>query len=155
MADRPRAVPWPPLALAALIAAALAWDHWIAPLPLPFAETMLMRLAGWLLLGVGLALMAWAIVAFRQHETSIRPDRGSSALIIAGPFARSRNPIYLGEVLALLGAALVFNRLSLAMVAPLFMMAVTVLAIQPEEAYLTRRFGQAYADYCDRVRRWL
>ena len=87
MADRPSAVPWPPLVLAAAIALALAWDHWVAPLPVPFAETTVMRLAGWLLLAFGLGLSGWAVVAFCRHATTIRPDRGSSALITAGPFA--------------------------------------------------------------------
>ena len=153
--DRPSAVPWPPLLLAGLIGAALAFDRWVVPLPIPFAETALLRGAGGLLLAAGFGLMVWAMVAFRLHATTIRPDRGASNLITARPFAWSRNPIYLGETAALVGAALAFNRLTLAVAAVAFAAGVTRLAIRPEEAHLERRFGDAYRAYAARVRRWV
>jgi protein-S-isoprenylcysteine O-methyltransferase Ste14 len=75
--------------------------------------------------------------------------------VATGPFAFSRNPIYLGEVIALVGAGISFNRLWLVLVAPIFGFAVQRLAIEREEAYLERRFGSSYLDYKARVRRWL
>ncbi len=153
--DRPSAFPWPPVLLAGTIALALGLDRYVIRLPVPFAEIGVIHFAAMTLLLAGLVLIVWAALQFRSHQTSIRPDRGSEALVAAGPFAFSRNPIYLGEVMALVGAGVGFNRLWLVLAAPLFAIAITRLAIEREEAYLERRFGSAFADYRSRVRRWL
>ncbi len=153
--DRPSPFPWPPVLLALAIGGALAFDWLIVPLPVPFAETALVQVLGWMLLLGGIAVSVWAALAFRAHNTTIRPDRGADALIEDGPYAWSRNPIYLGEVAALIGAALAFNRLTFLIAAPLFAFAVDRLAIRREETYLARRFGEAYQQYTARTRRWL
>ncbi len=153
--DRPSPFPWPPVVLAVSIAAGLALDRWLVPLPVPFAETTAVRLAGGLLLLAGIVLMVWAALEFRRHRTSIRPDRGSDSLLLVGPYAFSRNPIYLGEAIAMAGAAIVTNKLWLLLVVPLFVALVVRLAIRREESYLERRFGAPYVDYLLRVRRWI
>lgn len=155
LTDRPSAFPWPPVLFTAAVVAALALDGLVLRLPFPFAETGLAHYLGMLALLAGIVLVGWAMLQFRKHATSIRPDRGSSALMATGPFAFSRNPIYLGEVIALTGAGVSFNRLWLVLAAPVFAYCVTRLAIEREEAYLERHFGAAYADYKARVRRWL
>ncbi|MGD9806376.1 MAG: isoprenylcysteine carboxylmethyltransferase family protein [Hyphomicrobiaceae bacterium] len=154
-ADRPSAFPWPPVLLLAAILFALLMDWLRLRLPFPFAETDILRFVGFLLMLAGVVLVVWAMLQFRQHATAIRPDRGSNALMATGPFAFSRNPIYLGEILALVGAGISFNRLWLVLVAPIFGFAVRRLAIEREEAYLERRFGSSYLDYKAHVRRWL
>jgi protein-S-isoprenylcysteine O-methyltransferase Ste14 len=153
--DRPSTFPWPPALLAGAIGLALGLDWLVIRLPIPFAETSIVHFAAMTVMLAGLVLIVWAALQFRSHQTSIRPDRGSERLVAAGPFAFSRNPIYLGEVMALVGAGVSFNRLWLVLVAPVFAIAVTRLAIQREEAYLERRFGSAFTDYRSRVRRWL
>ncbi len=153
--DRPSSFPWPPVLLATAIGVGIALDQLLFRLPVPLAETGPAHVIGMLLLLAGAVLVLWAALQFPAHRTSIRPDRGADALVAAGPFAFSRNPIYLGEVLALVGAGIAFNRGWLLLVAPLFAWAVTRLAIIPEEAYLMRRFGPTYQDYTARVRRWL
>ena len=152
--DRPSGFPWPPVLLAGGVALALGFDSWIVPVPVPFAETAAVQALGALLLGSGLCLVGWAVLSFRWHATTIRPDRAAKVLMTSGAFALSRNPIYLGEALALLGAGLLTNRLSVAIVAPAFLVAVTLLAVRREEAHLARRFGEAYEQYCERVGRW-
>lgn len=154
-ADRPSAFPWPPVLFGAAVLLALTLDWLVLRLPFPFAETEAVHFAGMLLLMGGILLVAWGISQFYRHATSIRPDRGATALMATGPFAFSRNPIYLGEIIGLIGAGISFNRLWLVLVAPLFAYAVTRLAIEPEETYLERHFGAAYSDYKARVRRWI
>ncbi|MGE0697527.1 MAG: isoprenylcysteine carboxylmethyltransferase family protein [Hyphomicrobiaceae bacterium] len=154
-ADRPSGFPWPPVLLVLAVGLALALDRLVLPLPVPFAEVGLVHDLGATLLMAGLVLVVWASFQFPRHKTSIRPDRGSSALVAAGPFAFSRNPNYLGETVAMIGAGISFNSLWLVLAAPMFAVAVTRLAIVPEEAYLARRFGADYLDYRARVRRWL
>ena len=152
--DRPSTIPWPPVLLTGALLLALSFDYWIVPLPVPFAETLVARLAGFVLLAAGLGMIGWALHGFQRHATTVRPDRAASHLITSGAFAYSRNPIYLGEAAALLAAALICNRLSLAFIVPPFVLALTRLAIRREEAHLERRFGAQFAAYCDRVGRW-
>lgn len=154
-ADRPSAFPWPPVLFTAAVVLALGLDWLVLRLPVPFAETGLMHFAGMLLMLAGIVLVIWAMLQFRKHATSIRPDRGANALMATGPFAFTRNPIYLGEIIGLVGAGISFNRLWLVLAAPVFAFAVKRLAIEREEAYLERHFGAAYRDYKSRVRRWL
>lgn len=153
--DRPSDVPWPPILFAGVVLFALALEVLLIRLPVPFAETRTLHIAGLILLAAGIGIALWAVLTFYRHGTTIRPDRGGDALIRAGPYAFSRNPMYLGEVLALVGAGIATNRLWFIVLAPLFMIAVTRLAIEREEAYLERRFGAAYLDYKDCTHRWL
>lgn len=153
--DRPSRVPWPPVLLLAAILLAVGLDLAVLRLPVPFAENAVLRFIGMVLLLGGVILVFWAAFQFPRHQTSIRPDRGSNALVAAGPYAFSRNPIYLGEAIALVGAGIAFDRLWLILVVPVFVFAITRLAIEREEAYLERRFGAAFADYRSRVRRWI
>jgi protein-S-isoprenylcysteine O-methyltransferase Ste14 len=140
---------------AAALLVAWALDRFVLGLPVPFAELALVDWLGRIMIGASLGLLFWGASAFRQHQTTIRPDRPANALITSGPFALSRNPLYLAEALLLAGVALTFNKLSFLAVVPLFVLAVTKLAIEGEERHLAAKFGQAYLDYCVRVRRWL
>ncbi|MEZ5855974.1 MAG: isoprenylcysteine carboxylmethyltransferase family protein [Hyphomicrobiaceae bacterium] len=139
--DRPSPFPWPPVLLAGAIAAALVLHHYVLALPVPFAELGSVHYIGMLVLLAGIGLVLWAMLQFPRHRTSIRPDRGADALVLAGPFAFSRNPIYLGEALALVGAGVAYNMAWLVLVVPVFVGLVTHLAIVREEAYLERRFA--------------
>ncbi len=90
-----------------------------------------------------------------QAGTDPRPDRPTGALVEAGPFRFSRNPIYLGFLVFAAGAALRWASLWgwLAVLAAFLLLDRAVVA--REERYLTARFGEAYARYRTRVRRWL
>ncbi|MEZ5851077.1 MAG: isoprenylcysteine carboxylmethyltransferase family protein [Hyphomicrobiaceae bacterium] len=151
----PSGVPWPPILLAGCFLAALLWDWWVLPLPVPFAEVDIVHGLGWLLLATAGGLLIWSALAFWRHKTTIRPDRPASALIESGPYAWSRNPIYLADATALMGLGLALNRLSLVVMTAVFVALVARLAIRPEEQHLERRFPQAFAAYRTRVRRWL
>jgi protein-S-isoprenylcysteine O-methyltransferase Ste14 len=153
--DTPSSVPWPPLLFAGSVLTAWGLDRFVLGVPVPFAELTLVDWLGRLMIATGMGLLVWGAYAFRQHATTIRPDRPATTLITSGPFALSRNPIYLAEALLLAGVALTFNKLSFLAIVPVFMLAVTKLAIQGEERHLAAKFGQSYRDYCDRVRRWL
>jgi protein-S-isoprenylcysteine O-methyltransferase Ste14 len=110
---------------------------------------------GWLPILVGVAICAVGAVQFRRHRTTIRPFHESERLITSGLFSFSRNPIYVGMVLAMLGVALNAGSLSAMFVPPLFAAALWVGFIRREERALADRFGGAYEDYRRRVRRWI
>ena len=112
-----------------------------------------MRAAGGLLLVVGLALGLRSAVLLAGRG---RPRRGPSpAFVLAGPYLRIRNPLFLGALLALAGAALVTRSWSLALFAALAATAAHLWVVRVEEPRLRERFGVAYAEYAARVPRWL
>lgn len=103
----------------------------------------------------GLGLMAWAAVTFRRHRTTILPHKGADRLATDGPFRRYRNPIYVADVLLILGAAEFTKNLWLVLLVPVFAGLVTWLAILPEERHLEARFGEEYRAYKERTKRWI
>jgi protein-S-isoprenylcysteine O-methyltransferase Ste14 len=152
-APQPTSVPWPPLLMAAVLVVG-----WLAgrlyPLPWPGLDDWPARLVGYGLGIAGIALVAWAVRTLSRAGTTVRPNQAADRLVIDGPFRFRRNPIYLGDVLILLGLAELTHNIWIAILAPVFALAVFRLAILPEERHLEQRFGQAYRDYKERTRRW-
>ena len=112
----------------------------------------------WLGLGVmltGILLLMSAAGLFRKVETNINTFRNPDKLVTTGPFSVSRNPMYLGFSLLLLGVALLLNTLSALLITGLFVAAANFWYIPFEEAAAEQQFGQAYLDYKEKVRRWL
>jgi protein-S-isoprenylcysteine O-methyltransferase Ste14 len=103
---------------------------------------------------VGLGLIASAMVNFTRSGTTIRPDRASTSLVIAGPYKFTRNPMYVGMALAYLGLAIADRSLASLILLPVVLLVIRRAAIAHEEALLERRFGSTYTDYKTRVRRW-
>jgi protein-S-isoprenylcysteine O-methyltransferase Ste14 len=150
---RPSTVPWPPLLLvAAMVAGVLL--HRLYPLDWPGLDDKPARVIGYGLGVVGVVLMAWGLGTLVLARTNVWPHRRADQLVTAGPFRIWRNPIYMGEVLILLGLAQVTYNIWFAILAPLFALAVYRLAILPEEAHLEARFGDTYLHYKGRTRRW-
>ena len=85
----------------------------------------------------------------------MRPFQPSSALVEAGPFSFSCNPMYLGMLLALAGLWLLLGSVSPLAVVPALFWLLHARFVLPEEAHLERHFGARYHDYRRRVRRWL
>lgn len=144
----------PPLALVAG-AAVLMWQL-PAIVALPFSGAGTAGLAAVLaLLGVSICLAG--VLAFRQRRTTVDPTRPEAAttLVVHGIYTRTRNPMYLGFMTALLGWAVYLGTLSSLMVLPLVVAYLTIFQIKPEEAALRQRFGPVFDAYSDRVRRWL
>jgi protein-S-isoprenylcysteine O-methyltransferase Ste14 len=105
----------------------------------------------------GLAVAVAGVVSFRRARTTVNPMRPETAshLVMSGIYRRTRNPMYLGMLLVLVGWAL-FLANALAFVFPIaFVLLMNRLQIVPEEAALAARFGAEFADYRAEVRRWL
>ena len=127
-------------------------------LPPPFALTEADRvhwiMAGTLLL-IGLAFFAAGIRDFSRAATPVPTNQPVRALVTSGVHGWTRNPIYLGMFLVYGGIGVaVRSPWALILTLPL---AITIryFVVAREEAYLERRFGDAYRDYKARVRRWL
>ncbi|AHD10235.1 methyltransferase family protein [Phaeobacter gallaeciensis] len=108
-----------------------------------------------LLIGAGVVLMLLAVVEMRRQNTTLHPHGDPSQLVQSGIFKRSRNPIYLGDCLLLLGLILRFDAvLSLALL-PIFVWVLEWRFILPEENRLRRQFRADWARYEQKTRRWL
>ena len=133
----------------------LAADRWVRRLPLPAAGRRGTQATG-AAVAVGGALLSLSgvLTALRQGTTVV-PHHVVTQLVTTGPFRRTRNLMYTGHVIVLLGAALRTGSWWPLLVAPLCIRATTRLVILPEEDYLADRFGQDYQRYSTRVRRWI
>lgn len=130
------------------------WAAWMLGrhLPLPLFTW---KTGGWLLVAFGSVLLLWAAFTMFRHRTTVNPYAGVSVLVCKGPFAFSRNPIYLGDSLIYFGVTLIWGSLWPLLFYPLVWAAIRYGVIRNEEAHLLAKFGDVYADYCKRVRRWI
>jgi protein-S-isoprenylcysteine O-methyltransferase Ste14 len=110
---------------------------------------------GGMVIFLAIALIGWAVLALVRSGNDPRPDRPDNALVESGPFRLSRNPIYLGFLLAAAGLALVWGTLWGWIGVAVLHGVLDRLVIAREEAYLAARFGAPYEAYKARVRRWM
>lgn len=153
--DRPNTLPWPPMIYIAAAALAVLL-HWLYPLPwvpAPFDEFLFA--VGWLVVAGAVAMDIAAMRAMRRANTTIMPNRGSDHLVTRGPFSFTRNPIYVGNTMVMIGIGLIAGIVWFIVLAPLAAYATTKLAIEREEKHLDARFGKKYRDYRKKVRRWI
>jgi len=104
---------------------------------------------------IGMVLILWAVRLFAKAGTTIKPFEASTKMIVGGPYRWSRNPIYLGMVIILLGIGFTLGTLTPFAILPLFVWLIQKNVIAHEEAMLDKSFGPAYAEYKKRIRRWL
>ncbi len=111
--------------------------------------------AGWAVIGAGVAILVTGWVQFYRAKTNILHHRSASNLIQSGLYRFSRNPIYVSGLVLQLGVGLLMNNLWIVLLIPVSKLVFDRYVIALEEAYLERAFGEVYADYKRRVRRWL
>lgn len=149
--DHPHVVIFPPLMLVlCIVAGALA--TWLVPY----------RLHGtaWPWVGGAMALAAialavWGSRTMKAAGTNVRPDQPTTAIVAAGPFARSRNPLYVGLITLFIGIGLLLRSPAfLVFVIPLVLV-LRYGVIAREEIYLEGKFGDTYRVYRAHVRRWI
>ena len=113
------------------------------------------RVLGAAPIAAGVWLNLAADRAFRARGTTVRPFERSSALVTDGVFRISRNPMYLGMILILVGVAMLTGSLSPFLVAAGFAAIIETRFIPVEERMLAETFGEAWTAYSGRTRRWL
>jgi protein-S-isoprenylcysteine O-methyltransferase Ste14 len=111
--------------------------------------------AGLALTGVVISIMG--VASFRRARTTVNPMKpeSSSSLVVSGVYRISRNPMYVGFFLVLLGWAVLLSNVLAFVVLPAFIVYMNRFQIRPEEAALAAVFGEDYVAYGSRVRRWL
>src|SRR5262245_38772998 len=124
-------------------------------LPIACLLTGPIRFLGAVPIAAGLALNVWGSRLFEKRQTTIKPTGHSSKLVIEGAFLRTRNPMYLGMTLILIGIALGMGTLSPWFVIPIFVAVIQTAFIRMEEHKMENEFGAEYIAYKQKVRRWI
>ena len=124
-------------------------------IPLPFDAPAILRYVGLALTIVGFLFGLGAFVEFQKAQTTLDPHGSTTQLVTSGIYRFSRNPIYLGLLLFVIGLPLYVGSYWGIVVAPVYIFLMNHLVIQHEEVYLERKFGEVYTGYQSRVRRWV
>lgn len=150
--DKPGVLIFPPLLFAICLACG-AIAHFVCPYRLALSPWL--RGAGGVLAVAAIAFALRAQRVMRAAGTNVHPNLPATAIVSDGPFAITRNPLYL-TLLA------VFAGIGVAAASPAFLTLIVPLAlvlhfgvVQREERYLETKFGDTYRDYKARVRRWI
>jgi protein-S-isoprenylcysteine O-methyltransferase Ste14 len=145
----------PPVALSLLLGALM----WLAARTTPTLAFTVP--AGWIialmLAGTGVVVALLGVVSFRRAKTTVNPldPAAASALVASGIYRVTRNPMYLGLLLVLLGWALFLGNVLPFAFPVAYVPLMNRLQIIPEEKALAALFGSGFADYRSKVRRWL
>lgn len=142
----------PPVHWLLLAGGAYALQRWIEPGPLLPDWA---RWVGYGLITLGAALSLVAAAHLVLKHTNLHAFRDPDKLVTRGVFAYSRNPIYLGLTLALMGVGLYWNTSLSLWPAIIFFLLANFWYAPSEEKAARRVFGAAYDDYRARVRRWI
>ena len=121
-------------------------------LPIEFGPA---RFAGLPAVVAGLALAVWGVDSFARAGEPPSPVDEPARLVTTGALAYTRNPLYLGTVVAAAGAGVVFESVVVLAYAGLLWLTYHLLTVYHEEPELRDELGEAYEQYCERVPRWL
>ena len=145
----------PPLAVAIIFGAGMWLIDWLIH-SAQIKHPALLLAAGALFACAVVVTLA-GVVAFRRAKTTVDPTRpeASTAVVTTGIYRFTRNPMYLGFLLALLGWGVFLGNI-VAMAIPLVFIAyLNAFQIVPEERALRAKFGERYEAYLGQVRRWI
>jgi len=124
-------------------------------LPAPPAATAAMFWVGVLLVAGGVCLTTYCLGEFLRLETGIMPDRPARRVVSSGPYAWSRNPMFVGFALIYTGASLIIPSIWPLLLLPATVAYTSSAVIRHEEAYMRERFGEEFDSYTARVNRWI
>jgi protein-S-isoprenylcysteine O-methyltransferase Ste14 len=121
----------------------------------PWPTILSVPVLGGLLVSLGFLVMMWVRILFTSCKTTLFVGRPSSQLVRDGPFRFSRNPMYVGVVVSLVGLALWVGTWPLYLTVPVTVLILNSVHIPREERLLREVFGEQYRVYSTEVRRWL
>ncbi len=123
--------------------------------PITWLPDTLTWLLGTVLIVSGMLCGASAFRAMRRASTPVDPYSPTTAIVNAGVYRYSRNPLYLALTLFYIALTAITNMLWPLLLLPLVMLVIQRGVIVREERYLEKKFGEAYLQYKAKVRRWL
>jgi protein-S-isoprenylcysteine O-methyltransferase Ste14 len=145
----------PPTLFVAGFLVALALERWVLSLRFSAVGVPALPLTAWILIALGMAVLAWAMLTFRRARTAIMPFNPASTIVTTGPYRFSRNPMYVALTLVYLGLSLLVGTVWPIVLLPVVLWSLYLLVIRREERYLGAAFADEYGAYRRRVRRWV
>lgn len=144
----------PPLVVLAVVAALMWLGSRSAPAAGFHMPARVATAIGFAVVGVGIAVAG--IVSFWHAKTTVNPlkPEGASSLVTSGVYRLTRNPMYLGAMIALVGWTVFLANAVGVVFVPVFVLYMNLFQIGPEEKVLASLFGEEFAVYCAKVRRW-
>jgi protein-S-isoprenylcysteine O-methyltransferase Ste14 len=140
----------PLLALALLLVTLLL--HFMLPEERAVGWT---EVIGLIVVAAGAGVSSFAAALFQARDTTRKPWGEPTQFVVQPPYTWTRNPMYVGVVMMLLGFAIFFSSVVMLLAPFVFLFVIDRLVIPREEETMERHFGQEYVAYKDRVRRWL
>jgi protein-S-isoprenylcysteine O-methyltransferase Ste14 len=144
----------PPFVALLSILLGVALSYTVATPSIPLDRTVRIAI-GVLLIVAGLVPIVAARLHFIRTGQSVMPWKPTPELIFAGPYRFTRNPMYVGLTVVQIGIGIAFDNLWISLLAAVTLAVIHVIAVRPEEAYLSAKFGEPYRNYLTRVRRYL
>jgi protein-S-isoprenylcysteine O-methyltransferase Ste14 len=148
----PLALRVPPVVVVLIVSTTMVAAASLTGPTLPTSTTAAVAFAA-----LGFAIALAGVVTFKRHRTTVDPrfpDK-TSTLVTRGVYRLSRNPMYLGFLLCLVGLAVQLGSVVAWALLPLFVVYMNRFQIGPEEVVLQAAFGDAFTTYRRQVRRWL
>ena len=139
-----------------LIFIVISWllNRFIYPLSIPIASNI-QNIIAYILMVIATILFCFSLYFFFKTRQNPEPHTPTNALYTGGVFNMTRNPIYLGFLVAQIVVAVKLNNLYVILSLPFVFWLLVSWVIKPEEQYLEKLFGSQYLDYKNKVRRWL
>jgi protein-S-isoprenylcysteine O-methyltransferase Ste14 len=150
--DNPGVIAPPPLIYAGGLVAGLLANRLY---PVHFLPRGLSRVLGWPSVVAGLAIGLLGFREMKRAQTNVDPRKPTTAIVSAGPYRYTRNPLYVGMTLIYAGFMARANALPAALLLPVVLHLMDHGVIEREERYLERKFGDEYLRYKEEVRRWI
>jgi len=151
--DRANVIALPPLIYLVPFVLGVLLHFWRA---VPIATNFNVGLVvGWPLIVLAIVLMVWALQTFKKTGEDKNVRTATHSIVTSGPFALTRNPMYLAMVILYFGLAIIINTLWPFLFLPIVLIVMYYGVILREEKYLENKFGEEYIDYKKRIRRWI
>ena len=151
---KPMKFPWTPVVYLVAVFVALVL-HRINPLEIAADWLLPLQALGVISAAVGIWLVFWGYAKLLRYRTALLSSSPTTHLVTSGPYRYTRNPVYLGYTLAMLGAGLFTVNLWMSVIAALTAVVTHAWIIRSEEKHLLARFGFEFECYCRRTRAWI
>jgi protein-S-isoprenylcysteine O-methyltransferase Ste14 len=145
----------PPLVYALSIGTGWLLDNFVVALPVPFMAPVWLSVFAAILASIGIVMLTYATGLFLGTGQNPEPWKTTPSLVVTGVYGWTRNPMYVGMALLQLAIGLYLDNAWVVALTIPSLLAVLVIAVIPEELYLTHKFATEYVRYKERVRRWL
>jgi len=146
----------PPLILLTFLAAG-SLLQFIFPLSLlaPFSVGSLQFYGGLAIMLSGIGLAIWGVRTFSKAGTNVATHQAALLVVVGGPYKFTRNPMYMGMQILLVGVGIMFSSEWFLLLWPVFFIILRFGVVAREERYMKDKFGEQYVALLNNTRRWI